>query len=95
MSALSTTPPLIKGQRYLFYKKIPNHDIIFFRANFIDIIGNTLRISKRQYLSSSTYENSQFITMPIEWIIKIERLNETLVETIIPDDILLEIDNFF
>jgi hypothetical protein len=74
---------------------MPNDDTTLFRANFIDIMGDTLRITKRQYLSSSTYEKSVLITMPIEWIVKIESLNETLAETIIPDDILLEIDNFF
>jgi len=96
MSPQISTAPLLKGQRYLFYKKIPNRNITLFRANYIDILGgNTLRITKRQYLSSSTYDNSQLITMPLEWIIKVESLNETLAETIIPDDILLEIDNFF
>lgn len=95
MSHLLSTAPLLKGKRYLFYKKMPNDDTTLFRANFIDIMGDTLRITKRQYLSSSTYEKSVLITMPIEWIVKIESLNETLAETIIPDDILLEIDNFF
>ena len=95
MSHPLSTAPLLKGRRYLFYKKMPNDDTTLFRANFVDIINNTLRITKRQYMSSSTYEKSKLITMPIEWIIKIESLNETLAETIIPNDILLEIDNFF
>jgi hypothetical protein len=90
-----STARLIKGQRYLFHKQSPNHEQTMFRANYIDVIGNTLRVSKRQVISSpSYYDNSVMVTMPLEWISKIESLDETLADILIPDDILLQIDNY-
>ena len=79
------------GQRYLFYKNTPNNTQIIFKANFIDIINNTLRVN--EYYENDIYVNSVMVTMPISWIKKVETLNEiTNKQLLLPEEILLIID---
>ena len=79
------------GQRYLFYDRQRNFK---FRACFLDIINKTLRLTK--YTKEGDYHPmGGMLTMPLEWIEKVETL-ETIVEDniVIPSEILLEIDGF-
>ena len=62
---------LISGNRYVFYEKKPNcAENIKLSANFIDIIGDTLRLS--EYCYDDNIIHYHMITMPIGWIIKID-----------------------
>jgi hypothetical protein len=64
---------------------------IMFRANFVSIIGKTLIIN-----SSETERNKNtLVSIPIDWITKIETLENILGEdAILPSDILLMIDEY-
>jgi hypothetical protein len=83
---------MISGQRYLFHEKAPYmENKIMFRANFVSIIGKTLIIN-----SSETERNKNtLVSIPIDWITKIETLENILDENpILPSDILLMIDEY-
>jgi hypothetical protein len=84
---------LKSGQRYLFYKNT-GHETTQFRANFIDIIENTLRVS--HYFENNIERQSLMTTMPSNWITKIETLNDITKNQILllPEDILLMIDDY-
>lgn len=81
---------LISCKRYLFYEKKCNDDtkIITITADFIDIINNTIRLKK--YCYSDNIINNHMITMPIEWIIQIEKIDNYDYSTSL-HDILIEI----
>ena len=95
------------GQRYLFHIK-PEHGYKQFRANLIDILYNyqgTIRFEKVRFANIEddikNIRNSQMVTMPLAWIEKLETLEEILDEndtnktlTLIPSEILLEVDGF-
>lgn len=80
-----------KGQRYLFHDKQWNRQ---FRACFLDINNNTLRVTEYQK-DETNYYMSGMLTMPLEWIEKVETL-ETIVDgnLLIPSEIMIEIDGF-
>ena len=87
---------LKSGHRYLFTKQIKNNPPIMFRANFIDIIentvGSTLRVCK-YYEDMEVH--SLMVTMPVSWIIKVETLDEiTNHKIVLPTDIVLMIDDY-
>ena len=98
---------LKNGQRYLFHIK-PEHGYKQFRANLIDILYNyqgTIRFEKVRFANIEddikNIRNSQMVTMPLAWIEKLETLEEILDEndtnktlTLIPSEILLEVDGF-
>lgn len=75
------------GKSYLFIRKDKQY-----RANFIDIIGNTIRVNNYQFVK----EPNTVICTPINWIIRIETLVDIMKnhDCILPDDILLIIDEF-
>jgi hypothetical protein len=79
------------GHRYLFYKQYDQNPIIQFRATFIDIIdGTTLRVS-----SHTEHLDSLMVTIPTNWIINVETLDEiTKKQMVLPEDILLLIDEY-
>jgi len=85
---------LRKGQRYLFYEQAPYHETeISFRANFIHILGISLIIDTCDTEKSPT----TLVTIPIEWITKIQSLNDILSTDdisfdILPNDVLNIID---
>lgn len=88
---------LFKNQRYVFYKKSTKDcGIKSFRANYIDTIGNTLRVFDYEDDENKLMYNKHIMrTMPLEWIVKIETLDEiTNCALLLPSDILLEIDNY-
>lgn len=88
---------LFPGNRYLFYVRVDDTDINYqFRANFMDIIGTTLRINKYTGPNTRGIHMSGFYTYPISWISKIEDLTDILNEndTCLPSDVLLKIDRF-
>jgi len=81
----------IKGQRYLFYHKAPYEDnCITFRANFISVTNRRLLVNSCETEKSS----NTIITIPTDWITKIETLTDMIGDTILPSDVLLLIDNF-
>jgi len=81
----------IKGQRYLFYHQAPYEDkCITFRANFISVINTTLLVNS----SETERTTNTIVSIPTDWITKVESLQDIIGETILPSDVLLLIDNF-
>lgn len=81
----------IKGQRYLFYHQAPYEDkCITFRANFIRVINTTLLVNSHQTEKSS----NTIVSIPVEWITKVESLEDMIGDTLLPSELLLLIDNF-
>ena len=78
---------LIPGQRYLFIRKDKQY-----RANFIDIIGKTIRVHN----CDIEEDPKTMLCTPIEWIQNVETLVDIMNdhESILPDNILLIIDEF-
>ena len=87
---------LVPNQRYLFLIDTP-HMTRHFRANFLDVINYTLRVTKYQNESSINNLPSDGIhCMPTGWITKVESLPDVLHnEAVLIDDILISVDNFF
>jgi hypothetical protein len=85
------------GRRYLFYfsnNASKEHKNKNFRADFLDIINKTLRVTKYQK-DEYGFHMSGMVTMPLDWIEKVESLdNITLNQMIIPSEICIEIDGF-
>ena len=82
------------GQRCVFYTRSLDEekDTIMFIANFIDIINTTLRINKVECEQNTTFHNCGMMTMPLDWITKIETLDNNAREnTLLPSEIMLEI----
>ena len=100
---------LRNGQRYLFHIK-PEHGYKQFRANLIDILYShqgTIRFTKVQFANieddRANITHSRMVTMPLAWIEKLETLEEILEDaddktnktlTLIPSEILLEVDRY-
>ena len=83
-----------QGQRCVFYMRPLDEekDAIMFRANFIDIINTTLRINKVECEQNTTFHNCGMMTMPLDWITKIETLdNNGRENTLLPSEITFEI----
>ncbi len=81
------------SQRYTFYYK---NDYVFygrhmFRANFIDVINNTLQVNR----ACEMYPNSM-TTIPLYWIEKVETIVDVVDESnsVLPEDVLLIIDSY-
>lgn len=89
---------LIRGQRYLFSQKAPDHENeISFRANFL----NYYERSNTLIINSSETERSPMtqVTIPFDWITKIQSLEDILWREndgglVLPSEILLEIDEY-
>lgn len=81
----------IKGQRYLFYHQAPHEDkCTTFRANFIRVINTTLLVNSHQTEKSS----NTIVSIPLEWITKVESLEDMIGDRLLPSELLLLIDNF-
>ena len=78
---------LRNGKRYLFTREDKQY-----RANFINIIGDTIRLDNCDFCESP----NTVICSPKNWIVRIDTLPDIMkdVECILPDDILLVIDEF-
>lgn len=77
------------GYRYLFYDRENN---IQFRACFLDVIRNTLRVTKYQ-VDNTNKCMAGMVTIPLGWIEKAETLEIiTKNKLILPSEILIEID---
>ena len=88
---------IIAGHRYLFYVKVDDADIQYqFRANYMDIIGTTLRINKFTGPKTCGPYESGFHTYPVSWIVKVEDLIDIMNpnDTCLLSDVLLEIDGY-
>ena len=80
------------GQRCAFYMIRPDEEIIMFIANFIDIINTTLRVNKVECEQNTSFHNCGMMTMPLDWITKIEIIdNNGRENTLLPSEIMLEI----
>lgn len=86
---------LIINQRYLFHVET-YHTNYQFRANFLDILNITLRVTKYTGPNTSGSHELGMCTLPTSWIVKIEDLTDIVHKNDIclPDDVLLEIDGF-
>lgn len=86
------------GQRYLFYKKDmvdQKTKIIKFRANFIDIINTSLLVDKVECQEKREIHNCGLLTLPVDWVIKIETLDDiTSEKLLLPSEIIVDIDSF-
>ena len=83
-----------QGQRCVFYMRPLDEekDTIMFRANFIDIINTTLRVNKVECEHNMSFHNCGMMTMPLDWITKIEIIdNNGRENTLLPSEIMLEI----
>jgi hypothetical protein len=83
-----------QGQRCVFYMRPLDEekDIIMFTANFIDIINTTLRVNNVECEQNTSFHNCGMMTMPLDWITKIETLdNNGRENTLLPSEIMLEI----
>jgi hypothetical protein len=70
----------------------PDEEIIMFIANFIDIINTTLRVNKVECEQNTSFHNCGMMTMPLDWITKIEIIDNNAREnTLLPSEIMLEI----
>ena len=86
---------LVPNQRYLFIIETP-HMTCHFRANFLDIINNTLQVTRYQEVDSKYLPSEGIHCMPKGWIAKVESLPDILHnEPLLIDDILISVDNFF
>lgn len=98
---------LHQGQRYLFHKHpkyCADNKPLIFRAKFIDILKNTLRVYDYCEINNVILQGMR--TMPITWITKIESLDDIVNNTRnaypplppsrfpLPEDILVMIDNY-
>jgi len=91
---MTTISNLHNDQRYLFYKMMPCSTAkVVFRANFIDIIDDTIRV--RKYCINNIMDLGKMVTMPKIWIVKIETLEEiTKSQLHLPSEILRMIDEY-
>ena len=83
-----------QGQRCVFYMRPLDEekDTIMFRANFIDIINTTLRVNNVECEQNTSFHNCGMMTMPLDWITKIEIIdNNGRENTLLPSEIMLEI----
>ena len=83
-----------QGHRCVFYMRPLDEekDIIMFTANFIDIINTTLRVNNVECEQNTSFHNCGMMTMPLDWITKIETLdNNGRENTLLPSEIMLEI----
>ncbi len=86
---------LVPNQRYLFLIDTP-HMTRHFRANFLDIINYTLRVTHYQEVNSNYLPSEGIHCMPKGWIVKVDSLPDILTNnTVLIDDILISVDNFF
>ncbi len=85
---------LIQNKRYMFLVKAP-HKTKYFRANFKDIINNTLRVTLYQEENSIFPPEGGIHYIPKDWIAKVESLQDILNnEPVLIDDILISIDQY-
>jgi hypothetical protein len=89
------------NQRYMFRYKNPNsEDEAIFRANFIQLFKHdnwsTLIVNNYQSKKYANEPNSAWWSIDIALISSIECLPNIVGDKfVLPDDILLEIDNYF
>ena len=91
---------LFPNQRYLFHYKSSNkEDVSLFRANFVKLIinGNNKSLIVNSY-HSEKYQHEYVKTIwsiDANLILKIETLSNIIRDKcLLPEDILLEIDNY-
>jgi len=86
--------PFIKNHRYLFHETTPWGELKQFRANFVEFIGEG---DFRQILMTKIdRENSMstILSTPYSWITNVESLDDIVINSILPTDVLLIIDGF-
>jgi hypothetical protein len=92
-----TLAQLIPGQRYLFHESCyEGQQPSCFRANFVEVSNTRLLVDF--YESCNRKLEKGKWSIPVQWIVKVETLDDILdhdTSVILPNDILLEIDNYF
>jgi hypothetical protein len=84
---------LRRGQRYLFHVNAPNPTYECFRSNFVAFYEttNTIVVNNSETEKSASTQ----VSMPFDWVTKIETLEDiTYGDTILPSDVLLMIDGY-
>jgi hypothetical protein len=82
------------GQKCTFYMISPceEKEIMMFKANFIDIKNRRLRVNNVECEKETTFHNCGIMTMPLDWITKIETLdNNGCVNPLLPSEIMVKI----
>lgn len=88
---MNTINNLRKGHRYLFYLQKNSTEKEIFRANFVECISETMVINT----SETEINPNTLVSFPLEWINKIETLEDiTCGKSILLSDILLIIDEY-
>ena len=84
---------LIPGNRYMFYRSDAfSFQGKVFRANYVDIRNLSIRLSCYSNIDEDSQEG--IWTMPVEWIEKVENLDEIVDLGLLPADVVICIDNF-
>jgi len=84
---------LIPGNRYMFYRwDAFSFQGKVFRANYVDIRNLSIRLSCYSNIDEDSQEG--IWTMPVEWIEKVENLDEIVDLGLLPADVVICIDNF-
>ena len=84
---------LIPGNRYMFYYwDAFASEVKIFRANYIDVRNLYISVSCYNYIDEEPQEG--IWTMPVEWIEKVENLDEIVDLGLLPADAVICIDNF-
>jgi len=84
----------IDGQRYLFHETTPWGELKQFRANYMGAMGEG---DFKQILMTKVeteYSATTILSTPYSWITSVESLDDIVIKTILPTDVLLIIDSF-
>ena len=86
--------PFIKNHRYLFHETMPSGEKRQFRANYLEIIGEG--VFKQILITKIDTEISMstILSTPYSWITTVESLDDIVINSILPTDVLLIIDGF-
>jgi hypothetical protein len=87
---------LVQKERYLFIRYCNNaHFDIYFRANYIDIINQNLRVYDYEDSLTHLSRGKYLHIMPFQWIQNVYKLEDIIGDSVLPLDIVRLIDNFW
>lgn len=86
--------PLSKGKKYYFYEKPPNGPVRIHRATYLAIYRNSVLsyLIKRRY--DEAMNETVIVYTPLSWFIKAECLDNILIKTTLPTDVVNIIDEY-
>jgi len=86
--------PFVKNHRYSFHETTPSGELKQFRANYIETIGEGEHKQILLTKVETEYSMSTILSTPYSWITNVESLDDIVIDTILPTDVLLIIDSF-